>query len=246
MAHDAEQRSVYLHGVRADDAHWTDAWNFSLAGTRSSISAVNLSEGQTLPSSVPLDVLQGHPKDWPPMFISGFLATILSAGLARHTGGLGRGVPPYATRWADEASIARITRNADRELALESARRKFAPNAPSRLGCLWLADDNLDARNWIQRMLGHKSFLMGVEVTVNLGWARCDARWIDEVHERPTDVAAAEGYWSGNAYGEQPHWEVLLDGQVKAADAEELQLLRDFVRFQGPPSDLLGPPPATT
>ena len=61
----------YVHGVRADDDHWTDAWNFSLGGTRGSIGLLNATESHTAPYDLDLAVLAGPPHDWPPMFYQG-------------------------------------------------------------------------------------------------------------------------------------------------------------------------------
>jgi hypothetical protein len=51
----------YIHGVRADDVHWTDAWNFSLAGTRGSLGLINATESDTTPYGVDLRILGGPP-----------------------------------------------------------------------------------------------------------------------------------------------------------------------------------------
>ena len=91
----------YIHGVRADDDHWTDAWNFSLAGTRGSIGLPNTAEGQLTAYTVDLGVLAGPPQDWPPMFLSGFMVTLRLSAIVRAGGRIGWGVPPYPTRWGN-------------------------------------------------------------------------------------------------------------------------------------------------
>jgi len=51
------------------------------------------------------------------------------------------------------------------------------------------------------------------------------------------------GYWSGQACSDEPPlWEYMLEGQIEAEDADELQRLRDFIRIQGPPADLRAKP----
>src|SRR4051794_34418487 len=155
----------YIHGVRADDDHWTDAWNFSLAGTRGSIGLLNAAESHATPYRVDLRVLAGPPQDWPPMFLSGFMTTLRLGAIVRAGGRIGCGVPPYLTRWAPYEVQDRVLRNANRELALEAERRRQAPDAPSRLCCLWLAEDTRKGRNWVQAMMGVRSFVMQVKVT---------------------------------------------------------------------------------
>lgn len=175
----------YIHGVRADDDHWTDAWNFSLQGTRGSIGLINAAEAHTAPYDVELAVLAGPPQNWPPMFLSGFLVTLRLGAVVRAGGQIGRGVPPYPTKRATSESEARVLRAADRELALEAGRREHAPSAPSRLCCLWLAEDTVKGRAWVQEMVGPRSFIMQVRVTTEFVSCRCDARWLDRVHADP-------------------------------------------------------------
>jgi hypothetical protein len=237
----ADRNTGYVHAVRADDDHWTDVWNFSLEGTRSSIGLINTAMSYPKPCDVDLAVLAGSPRDWPLMVSSGFMATLRLGAIVCAGGWIGRGVAPHPTKWATHEAREKVLRNADRELALEAGRRKHAQSAPSRLCCLWLADDTVQGRRW-QRTMGHQSFLMRVQITIALASCRCDARWIDHIHADPSNVDAVMGYWSGRAYDNDPHWEYLLEGQIAARDTDELQRLRDFIKTQGPPADMLGPP----
>lgn len=232
----------YVHALRADDAHWTDVWNFSLEGTRSSIGLINVAMSQPTPDEVDLAVLGGSPREWPLMASSGFMMTLRLGAIVRAGGWIGRGVAPYPTTWASPEARARVLRNADRELALEAGRRKHAPSAPSRLCCLWLVRDTVQARIWLEKMMGSQSFLLRVKVELEIALCRCDACWLDRVHADPSDIEAVVDYWSGRPYGGSPRWEYLLEGQIAAGDTGELQRLRDFIKIQGPPSDMLGPP----
>jgi hypothetical protein len=148
------------------------------------------------------------------MFLSGFMVTLRLGAIVRAGGRIGWGVPPYPTRWATDEVQERILRNANRELALEAGRRKHAPNAPSRLCCLWLAEDTVEGRNWVQTMVGSRSFVMQVIVTIELASFRSDARWLDRVHANPEDTDAVAGYWSGRPLGDTPLWEYLLEGRA--------------------------------
>ena len=236
---------TYVHGVRADDEHWPDVWNFSLAGTRGSVGLLNAVEGQTLPGEADLEVLRGAPSAWPGMFMSGFLVVVWQGAIVRTGLRLGRGVPPYRTRWVTEEQANAILRATDRELALEAGRRKHSASAPSRLSCLWLAEATANGRNWVHRIMGANSFVMDVRISICHSMARCDARWLERVHEHPDDVEAVRGYWSGRAFGEQPTWEYLLEGQIAGSDSVEIERLREFVRVNGPPKDLIARAAAT-
>ena len=144
---------LLIHSLRADEEHWIDVWNFSLAGTRSSIGLADRAQALVTPCEVDLAVLSGPPQDWPPMFLSGFLVTVRLGAMVREGLRLGRGVWPYPTRWATGEGEQRILANADREIALERGRRLHAPTAPSRLCCLWLAEDTTEERHWVGRMM---------------------------------------------------------------------------------------------
>jgi hypothetical protein len=151
-------------------------------------------------------------------------------------------VAPHATKWATPESLERVKRAADRELALEAGRRSHEPLAPSRLCCLWLAENTTQGRTWVQQIVGPQSFVMQVQMTHAMMLCRCDARWLDRVQAKPSDEEAVTGYWSGQPCGAERLWEYLLEGQIKAAEAAELQRLREFVRIQGPPADLRAAP----
>ena len=165
---DIETSQVLIHAIRVDQTHWPDLWNFSLRGTRNSPSLSSLAEGWTQPSAIDLSVLNGPVEDWPDMALSGTMIGIWLGALVREGRAIGVGAPPYETRWAPAEVPGQILQHADRELALEAGRREHAPNAPSRLSCLWLADDLLDARNWIYRMMGPESLLLHVQPTRSL------------------------------------------------------------------------------
>ena len=225
------------HGVRASNSHAPDAWNFSLAGTRSAIELLARAEGTASPRDLDIERLTNGPvQQWPGMFMSGFMVAVWQATILRGGGQIGYGVPPRETRWVPEESAAQTLRAADREIAFEACRRRVAPHAASRLGCIWAAEDTLAARNWIGRMLGADTFVVPVVVRHAVRVSRCDARWLD----RWLDLGepAAEGYWSGTQEGEEPRWEYLIEGQIACSDEEVLERISTFVRQHGMFKDL--------
>jgi len=230
----------FVHGLRVDDDHWPDLWNFSLAGTRSSIGLANALQFAETPYDVDLTVLEGPPELWPNLFLSGFMVTLRLGAIVRAGGKIGWGIDPYPTTWASPEQCQAVLRAADRELALEAGRRRYAAAAPSRLCCLWLAEATAKGRNWVGQMLGRDSFVLEVSVAIQLNWFRADARWLDAIAD--DSEAAIAGYWSGGAHAADPLWEYLLEGQIFATDAEDLALIRGYIDSVGPPQDMLGPP----
>jgi hypothetical protein len=227
------------HAIRADAVHWTETWSFSLSGTRSSIEIVAGLSGQPSIRDAPIDVLRKQPHAWPATLMSPFATTALLAAMHRSGMRLGMGVTPYPTHWYSAEEITQILTVADRELLLEETRRNTAAEAPSRLTCLWAAEDTVAGRNWVERMMGHNSFVIPVELLAAMRAARCDAHWLELLHDRP-DVAGR--YWSDEpADREEPLWEYLLDGTIRARDQADVDRIKNWAAGNIP-SDLLGPP----
>jgi hypothetical protein len=178
------------------------------------------------------------------MFLSGFMSTVWQAAIVRNGWQLGRGAPPYTTKWAPPEHIERALRATDRELALEEGRRRHAPGSASRLSCLWLAEDSQAGRTWVQHIVGPEAFVLRVRVSVPAAMARHDGRWLDRVHEEPGDADAVEGYWSREPLdSSDPLWEYLVEGAITFADEAELKRLREFIIINGVPPDLITAPP---
>lgn len=231
-----------VHGLRADSVHWTECWNFGLAGTRSSTEMVGTAEGWPSLREVPLDALRTRPDQWPATALSPF-AMLVWQGAMVHAGMvLGMGVQPYETRWYSPEQTELIVRHADRELAFEAVRRDVAPHTASRLTCIWAAEDTLDGRNFVQGIMGHSSFVMPVSIVFALRVSRCDARWLDRWQRGDGD--AAIGYWSGKPTDDGPLWEYLIDGTIRADDPEDADRVKRW-SFENVPPDLRGPPAAT-
>jgi hypothetical protein len=162
-----------------------------------------------------------------------------TGGMMRSGEAVGFGVPPYPTHWInDPEEIARVIRAADRELAMEATRRAIALQAPSRLSCLYCAQDTPASRNWVESMLGAESFLMRVRVLAAMSAKVCDARWLDEWARED----ARRAYWRGYLTAD-PRVEILIDGVIEAVDADELERLRSYIDSTVVPRDMLNRPP---
>jgi hypothetical protein len=226
------------HGVRADGVHWTEVWNFSLAGTRSSIEMGAALESQPSLRDAPIEVLHHRPRDWPRTFMSPFAVLVWQGSMSRAGMRIGMGVAPYETRWYSEQQVAQIVAAADREVLLEERRRRVSPHASSRLTCIWAAEDTTSGRNFIQRLMGPHAFVLSVEVLAAIRVSKCDARWLDEA--ALGSVEAADQYWNGSPMGDHALWEYLIDGTIGAREPEDVERMTYWARSNIPP-DLLGP-----
>jgi hypothetical protein len=106
------------------------------------------------------------------------------------------------------------------ELAFERRRREVAPDAVSRVSCLYLADDDEFGHRHLRRMLGSKFHIIKVRIPLAIRLTKCDTAWFDEYWHK-ADSQYADNYWKGVARDPaKPTWEYLLDGMIQANDPE--------------------------
>lgn len=100
------------------------------------------------------------------------------------------------------------------EVALEAARQLSAPDAPSRLDCVFCTVDIESARAFRDRFRnGESIYQVEIEDTVNSHSGNYDA--LTDVPEGPsvdTNVATAKSYWTDAPSGIR---EILVGGSVK-------------------------------
>jgi hypothetical protein len=111
-------------------------------------------------------------------------------------------------------SMARIETN------FEEVRRKIAPNAPSRLSCLYVTDNTPLGERLLTRMLGHGRYLVEVRIASKHSLHRADVRWFDKYCETQ-DISFIENYWQGNQAAEPEAWEYLLCGSFELTRDEQ-------------------------
>lgn len=222
--------SGYVHGVRvsADERRW----NIALAGTLISADAAAAAEDwstdQHMPvRNVPIEVLrQAHS-------IVGALESrgiaLIQASMLRAGVNVGWGVPPYPFAPMTSEQQEAVLGQAEFELRLEGTRREKSPGAPSRLSCIWIADDDVEGRNYVHELVGIDAFLLPVQITFALRLARLDIRWLSGDVSGLADEQLL-GYWSGAPSSDQPLWETPVDGAIRCTDDHELQRLRIHVR----------------
>ncbi|KUG17498.1 hypothetical protein ASZ90_012817 [hydrocarbon metagenome] len=115
-------------------------------------------------------------------------------------------------------------RKSDIELIFEEARRRIAPNAVSRLNCLYVTDDiEVIKAIW-------ENPIIKVRISNGSLVSRVDMSWFDDFCDhRELNVAQCDdfvnNYWKGNPHNSDCKWEYLVDGMIEVIDG--LDDLRD-------------------
>lgn len=133
-----------------------------------------------------------------------------------HNKGLKVGVGLTNTIYYPEIEIERIINIANLEIEFEKIRKKINPNLPSRLMCIYLAEDDLDGRIMLNNMF-HKRrnfLIVPVKIEFVLRFHKADSKWV-EVYEKTKEKKAIENYWNGKTYDKNPQYEYLLDGGIE-------------------------------
>ena len=115
------------------------------------------------------------------------------------------------------------------ELSFEAVRRDIAPEAPSRLTCLYLADNSEDGRNNIDTMLSFFTRPLTFEVNIlqpYIGFHYADNRWLEAYIENP-QPEFIQNYWLKKGYDDKPVWEFLLEGSVTIKKEDDLAFIKN-------------------
>ena len=119
-------------------------------------------------------------------------------------------------------------KKSDIELKFEEARRRIAPNAVSRLNCLYVADD-MEVVKSIARF-DSKVPVLKVRIGKGSLVSRVDMNWFDDfchAYEKECNVAQQYEYLIENYWMMHPHrsrgskWEYLVDGMIEVVDGLE-------------------------
>ncbi len=113
------------------------------------------------------------------------------------------------------------------ELSFEAVRRDIAPKAPSRLTCLYLADNSKEGQDNIDAMLS--SFKRPLTLEVNIlqpyfGFHYADNRWLEAYAENP-QPDFIQNYWLRKAFDDKQVWEFLLEGSVIIKNEDNLAFI---------------------
>ena len=119
------------------------------------------------------------------------------------------------------------TRVALRELALEKVRSKICPDAPTRMGCLYVSETLQEAEEWA------KSFINWGRPTYSIVKLKIDGNvfigdaWncFDATINEKDNLLLAEKYWrnEANKFSKLPIKEMLVNG-----DIEVVEIIKDI------------------
>lgn len=152
-----------------------------------------------------------------------WLGSMLRAGNTLYLGA--RNPKPLPQNEIDYALM-----KSDIEIKFEEARRRIAPNAVSRLNCLYVADD-LEV---IRSIPGFdlKASVLKVRIAKGSLVSRVDMSWFDDfchAYNYNESNVAEYDYFTNNYWMGHPHkrskWEYLVDGMIEVVDG--LDNLRD-------------------
>lgn len=131
-----------------------------------------------------------------------------------------------------EVSARRIIDTRDIELAFEKGRRHYAPQAPSRLSCIWLAESSSTGHSVIRSMLPD-AYVANVRVQFCMAFTVADAGWFDEYFNF-AKLEYIENYWTGKAHPTYSCPEILVDGVVQFVEPAQLEHIRKYgAKFTG-------------
>lgn len=212
-----------LYKVNLDD--FLVCWNFHNSGSIFSLSvAQSEAYGNVHPvyTSSLTDIQSGKG-------VSGFSAPRLA--MTQQAFLLNTGVTLYkGNNPLPQSEIDYIHFIADFELKAEQVRRTLRPYAPSRLVCIFAADNSPIGQQMLNKMFngGGRDYIVNCEAIVN-NHVRLDSKWLDE-YFKTNDIMALEQYWLGSAVpNSTPHYEFLIEGIIKLVNKSD----QDYISANG-------------
>lgn len=124
-----------------------------------------------------------------------------------------------------ESTKVDAVRCSDVELIFEGVRREVAPNAASRLSCLYLAERTDAGERMLHTIFGAGVYILNVKVELCLSLTRVDMAWFDS-YFHTSDRGDARSYWLGHEMPGGAMWEYLLDGVLQVEDPSRLAYLQ--------------------
>lgn len=126
---------------------------------------------------------------------------------------------------------------AELEIEFEKGRRIYNYSAPSRLSCLYLAEDDLDSREMLRGMFVNvfsRPKIINVEILNQMEIVQVDHKWVNKYFEEPNKDYIKK-YWTGIAYNEDfPSWEYLLEGTIIMKDKIQILEMDDRIKSEYP------------
>jgi len=132
---------------------------------------------------------------------------------------------------------AEVLRRSEIELKFEEGRRKYAPNAVSRLNCIYLVDDETVLRKMFEDY--SKDYVFKVKIIQQLNCSKVDVQWYHrywDAYSVTSDDADYWGidkedcikkYWNSFPSDENANnWEYLIDGLVGLVDPRDIKRIQ--------------------
>jgi hypothetical protein len=216
----------FIHGININD--WYPCWNLALCGRLYSpdfaaLCDPGLAASHRCVKDLSIEALK---QAITPIGVVSPRAAwyVWAAAIIRSGGHVGIG--SIDTKWLPKSEMDRIVRIADIELAFEEVRRYIAPNAVSRLACIWVAENTSIGKAHILSMLGSNILILKVTIPSATGVSKVDTSWFD-LYWKNSKQECIENYWQGVALDPNvPKWEYLVDGVVEVNDPEGLEKIR--------------------
>ncbi|MCG3165582.1 MAG: hypothetical protein POELPBGB_01350 [Bacteroidia bacterium] len=130
----------------------------------------------------------------------------------------------------------KVIKKADLEIAFEKHRRDINYGAPSRLSCIYLADNDWDGKIVLRNMFVdnfRNPLVVEVDILNEMELVKCDCRWLDAYYNDPHDEYIVN-YWTEKLYGDQPAWEYLLEGTAMLTETEQAKYIESHVAKKFP------------
>ena len=158
-------------------------------------------------------------------FISPRLTYVMLSCWHRNNYKIGIGLED--AKWLSEGNVEKITKLAATEIEFEKGRRLVDSSLPTRLTCIYLAEDNLEGRIMLQNMFPSKKNFRIVPIKIRHGYKihKADSKWISK-YELTGDFSSIENYWKGLQFDDQPQFEYLLDGQIELSNSEDGEYIK--------------------
>lgn len=135
------------------------------------------------------------------------------------------------------ASEKHTIKIADLEIEFEKGRRIHNYGAPSRLSCLYLAEDDLDSREMLRGMFANvfsRPKIINVEILNQMEIVQVDHKWVNKYFDEPNKDYIKK-YWTGIPYNEDfPSWEYLIEGTITMNDEIQISEIDDHIKKEYP------------
>jgi hypothetical protein len=139
------------------------------------------------------------------------------------------GIGVTNSKMYSKSDIERIHRIAELEIEFEKLRRIVNKNLPSRLSCIYLAEDSFEGRTMLKNMFLNKKLkfhITEVEITVYIAFHKADSKWVEH-YEKTKDVNAIINYWLGKDFNNSPEYEYLVEGILNLKNESDRKYIEE-------------------